>query len=95
VEDDEEDEDDVVEGYRRDMSPEPVDPKDLTQPDRRLQVSSEAQFRRALVSNLVLPNPSTSLNEFSVCIAKSNRSFIIQLSTPSGRRRPRVRQSDK
>lgn len=49
-EEDGEEEDDVVEAYHRDMSPEPVLAKDLGLADRRLQISSEADFRRALVS---------------------------------------------
>lgn len=53
-EEDAEDEDDVVEAYHRDMSPEPVFAKDLNLADRRLQVTSEADFRRTLVGFQVL-----------------------------------------
>lgn len=51
-EDDAEDEDDVVEDYSRGMSPEPVGVKDITPLDRRLQILSESDFMRALVSTL-------------------------------------------
>lgn len=44
------DEDDVVEDYHRDMSPETVDVRAIAPEDRRLQVISEADFRRAVVS---------------------------------------------
>ena len=50
-----EDEDDVVEAYRRDMSPEPVGVQDLSLADRRLQVQSDGDFKRALVCSLLFP----------------------------------------
>jgi len=90
-EDDADDEDDIIEDYSRSMSPGVVDVKDLAQEDRRLQVLTEAEFKRSIVSPL--PGRNGKKADQAVQSTSSSRRIVIRTQTPRQGRRQLLARS--
>jgi len=90
-EDDADDEDDIIEDYSRSMSPGVVDVRDLAQEDRRLQVLTEAEFKRSIVS----PPPGWNGKKADQAVqsTSSSRRIIIRTQTPRQGRRQLLTRS--